>query len=1221
MQPKFTLRRLSVLLKLIPMVLLFSLSTGRTNAQCSWAAATAYPIAVLDQANVTVGSTLYSFGGVSASAVIANSYSFNGTTWTAIAPLPQALEYPAAVTDGVNIYILGGASSTGTPQTTLYRYNIATNNYTTLASFSTGVWNPTAVYRAGKIHKFAGTASSGSTNAHEIYDIATNTWSAGAPYPLAISFVSGFEHGGFVYAAGGVQTVGTVASAKAYRYDPVGNTWDDAAFADLPATRWGAASGMYSGQGILAGGYVGGSAASNVSNSAIAWDPAGNSWTTIANMLTQRARMNGALLSGDFYVIGGRCLTGACTAFQGTNDNQRLTCNFTPCSGTPNPGNTTSTANPVCPTIPFTLGIQNAQGPGTTYQWQSSPNGTTWTNIATANGSTYTTSITTTTWFRVIVTCTNGGATANSTPIQITINPPAACYCTPTYSAGCTLGDYIARVRLNTLDNSSLCSTPPFTYYSSVAAPTVLIGFPYQLIVNVGPDVFGQNVGAWIDYNIDGVFQTSEFLAAPINAGANGQATINFTVPPTATAGTTRLRIRGGDDLAMTAAQSCGPSNSPWGEAEDYNVIIAPCIQGAFTSQPQNATTRCSESATFSVSTVGSALTYEWEYRTSPTSPWLRLSTVSGPAPTVTGANAASTTLSNIPSGWNGYQFRAVISSPCTAPEFSNIATLTVNPLVATTNISSANICNGQIVQLTLTNASSTQTQTFSSGPINVPIPDNNPAGVNHTIPVTLPASSVVSQVVVTFDIPNHTWPGDLAVVLRAPNGQILNLDYFISATGAGPGNGMFQTKISSAGGPLLSSVAPSTRYTGTFRADAVTAGSPAPGPTGFAPTTNSWTPLMASGGTGNWTLAVYDAFGLDVGTLMFWSLDITYGSPAAGTWTASPATPNTMFTDPAATIPYTGGPANTIYVRPSVNTTYCVVYSTTTPPCTSAPTCIPVNVFNPVSNLVAPSNTTVCNGTTATFTASASGGPITWQWQVSVDGGVTWSNVPGATAATLTVPNVTMQMNNNRYRVVATSSACASTVTSAAAVLTVNALPTVNISATNTQLVPGGTATLTATSSPAAAANGFIWFRGTDTVRDASGNVIRGNNIVVDIDDIGSYSVRVTDVNGCVNRSSNLVIGTEFSDRLWIYPNPTNDGRFQVRWFYDGVTTERRKVSIYTLTGQKVAEKEFDLTNTTHPYLQMDFDLRHVSNGTYVVKVLNKFHEAVKSGLVVIQR
>ena len=85
-----------------------------------------------------------------------------------------------------------------------------------------GTWNHSAVYLSGKIYKWCGTGpATASAQALEIYDVATNTWTAGAAYPLAISFVSGWTDGTYIYGAGGIQSVGSVASAKTYRYDPV----------------------------------------------------------------------------------------------------------------------------------------------------------------------------------------------------------------------------------------------------------------------------------------------------------------------------------------------------------------------------------------------------------------------------------------------------------------------------------------------------------------------------------------------------------------------------------------------------------------------------------------------------------------------------------------------------------------------------------------------------------------------------------------------------------------------------------------------------------------------------------------------------------------------------------------------------------------------------------------------------------------------------------------
>ncbi len=331
-----------------------------TLFNCTWSSAANYPITVLDNAVTSVGGNIYSFAGVS-TAIIATSFRFDGTTWTPIAPLPVALEYPAAVNDGTNIYILGGSNGAGVSQTTLYRYNVATNTYTTLAPFTTATWNHAAAYLNGKIYKFAGSNNTVSTNVLEIYDIASNTWSAGAPYPLAISFVSAFVQGNFIYAAGGIQSLGSVESLKTYRYDPATNTWDDAAIADLPATRFGAASSVYKTDGTLAGGFSGGV----MQNTAISWDTASNTWQNAGTMVGERARMNGAVLGNSFYVIGGR--SNASPAFIGTNSNQRLLCVDGPGIGSGGASIISAGANGTLDpgeVVTVSLGLRNIGGPG-----------------------------------------------------------------------------------------------------------------------------------------------------------------------------------------------------------------------------------------------------------------------------------------------------------------------------------------------------------------------------------------------------------------------------------------------------------------------------------------------------------------------------------------------------------------------------------------------------------------------------------------------------------------------------------------------------------------------------------------------------------------------------------------------------------------------------------------------------------------------------------------
>jgi len=914
------------------------------------------------------------------------------------------------------------------------------------------------------------------------------------------------------------------------------------------------------------------------------------------------------------------------TPANGTIQVDAATCSCTPCAGTPNPGNTTSTANPVCPTVPFTLGLQTPQNfAGITYLWEKSTTGVggPW-SAAGSTASAFTTNITVPTAYRCQVTCTNSAQTTISNPLNVTINPPSACYC----AGGATdvVDEKISRVRYNTIDNSS-SSTSGYENFTAIST-TVIQGSIQPITVDISNFFTGDLVRVWIDFNQNGSFTDPGERVVATTSSTN-PAVANITIPVTASIGPTRMRIRMYWQPSDPDPGPCG--NTIYGQVEDYTVNIQPCIQGVFNSQPANQSINCGSNASFSVTTAGSLLTYGWEYKLSAASPfWLNVTN----GGVYSGATTSTLTITNAPQTMNGYVYRATIIGPCTAIDFSNLATLTVGPYVITFSPPPTNpvtICTGTLQQISISNlVSVATTAVFSSGAISILIPDANVAGINHTIPVS-GISGVVTDVSVRFSIPAHTWPGDMTMALRGPGGQILNLDYFISNTGAGPGAGMVNTNFSS-NAPLTAKLSTSSApYTATFTPDAqltATANGPI-GPTGFqTPVVGNFQGLVnfANGTTanGNWTLAIYDGFGGDIGSLTNWQVSITYAAAvfATGTWTGPAGTMWATNAGPSGAAYVAGTQATSIWVNPTAGTNNYIATVTTATPCTASGT-VTVNVTNPVNITTAPANKTVCVGTNTSFSVVSGGGPLTYQWQVSVDGGVTYNNIAGATAATLNLNAVTQLMNNNLYRVTVTAAPCGAT-TTAAARLNVNLLPVVNISSTTLQLVPGRIATITGTSLPAPfSATSWSWTLNGNTIAGANTNTVTAN-----IDQQGSYRATVTDnqvlvpaspLGGCTNSSNTIVIGSEASDRLWIYPNP-NRGQFQVRLYHNGVQGERRKVRIYNAFGQLMAQKEFDLDSNSPHYLSLAFVLPNLAAGTYVVKVVDKNEGKITSGLMVIQ-
>lgn len=231
---------------------------------------------------------------------------------------------------------------------------------------------------------------------------------------------------------------------------------------------------------------------------------------------------------------------------------------------------------------------------------------------------------------------------------------------------------------------------------------------------------------------------------------------------------------------------------------------------------------------------------------------------------------------------------------------------------------------------------------------LSIAVPDNDPAGVLSDIQVAnMPAACTVTGVRVSINM-SHTRMGNMVFVLKAPNGQVINLDYHLSGTGGtGTTTGFTNTIFSSSGTlPLSSGVNP---YTATFKADLVngpSGGYGAAGPTGMLPSTTNWNSLFATGVNGTWTLGFYDGVTGDIGILHSWCLFFDYACPAnlppttPAVWTPAAG----LFIDPAATAPYVGGTGrDVIYARPTPAGVYTYQVTTTGVP---APLCAPTTNF-----------------------------------------------------------------------------------------------------------------------------------------------------------------------------------------------------------------------------------------------------------------------------------
>ncbi|MCB0521123.1 MAG: HYR domain-containing protein [Saprospiraceae bacterium] len=145
-------------------------------------------------------------------------------------------------------------------------------------------------------------------------------------------------------------------------------------------------------------------------------------------------------------------------------------------------------------------------------------------------------------------------------------------YCTST--SNFPWEDWIARVQLNTLDNSS--GKSPYSNFTALST-TLQKDHDYTITLTTGFSYFTwpEYWNVWIDYNHDGVFTEPDELAfskilSPPAAGTP-QATVSgtFKLPTSALTGPTRMRI------TMKRNGNASPCETiAFGEIEDYAVNI-----------------------------------------------------------------------------------------------------------------------------------------------------------------------------------------------------------------------------------------------------------------------------------------------------------------------------------------------------------------------------------------------------------------------------------------------------------------------------------------------------------------------------------------------------------------------------------------------------------------------------------------------------------------------
>lgn len=461
------------------------------------------------------------------------------------------------------------------------------------------------------------------------------------------------------------------------------------------------------------------------------------------------------------------------------------------------------------------------------------------------------------------------------------------------------------------------------------------------------------------------------------------------------------------------------------------------CVNVAITTAPANTTVCSGSPLSLSVVATGTTPAYQWQVSTDGGTTWSN----------VAGATTATLNLGNATPAMNGNRYRVIVSNSCPSTVTSAAAIITVTTASSITNQpTSTTVCEGA-------NASFTVTATGTSVTYQWQVSTNS--GTNWT-DIAAATSATLTLNAVTAAMNNNQYRVNISTCVAggltssvvtltvnpaasvtthpANTAACIGSNATFSVTATGNGN-TYQWQVSTDGGTTWNNVAGAT--TPTLTVNSVT----------LAMSNNRYRVVVTNACTANATsnaaiLTVTDAASITnnpVNSTVCLNANASFSVTASGTnltyqWQVSTDGGTTWNNITGATT----ATLNLTAVSAAMNNNrYRAVVFSCGPTGTNSTGAI-LTITNPASFTVQPASTTVCPGNNASFSATVNGTSLTYQWQVSTNGGTSYTNIAGATTSTLTVNGVTAAMNNNRYRVIVNGT-CTVDLASNAATLNIN--------------------------------------------------------------------------------------------------------------------------------------------------------------------------------------
>lgn len=685
-------------------------------------------------------------------------------------------------------------------------------------------------------------------------------------------------------------------------------------------------------------------------------------------------------------------------------------------------------------------------------------------------------------------------------------------------------------------------------------------------------------------------------VAVPAFTNISGATAASYTVVAPTVA-------MSGNQYRVIATSQCSVGTSA---AATLTVNAAPSIS----SNPSNQTVCAGTTATFNVTAAGAGLMYQWQVSTTG---------CAGTFVDIAGAMGASYTTPAVTALNNGYGYRVVVSGTCTPSVTSTCATLTVgDAAMITIQPQPTTVCAPANASFSVTATGSSLTYQWQVSTAAVPAFTNilGATASTYTTGTTPSMNGNQYRVIVFSCTPTGITSSAATLTVNTPIAisvepqsqtvcQGTSTTFSVTAAGTGIG---YQWQYSSTGcGGTFANITGATSASYNIASP--------------SPANNGGYRVIVSGTCGNITSAC--------ATLLVNTPIVITSQPVSQALCVPTSNSATFTVAATGTLPtyqwqvsiaggafanITGATSSSYTVTPlatsQTGNQYRVIVSGTCTPAGVTSNAATLTVNSVPIIVTQPTNKAVCEGSSTSFTVAATGSTITYQWQVSLNGGP-FNNLAnaapysGVTTATLTVNPATLSLNGNVYRVIVSGVPCGA-VNSNPVTLTVNPQPSVVLTAASitnstpafTALnAPGAQVVLSTTISPAGLYS-FVWFK--------NGSVIPAVTTAgypLDANEFGTYYTLATNTaTGCTQRSNDVTVTPASTSTVFVYPNP-NNGNFQVRYFNSTNAAVERTIRVMDSKGANVYSRKY--TIAPGPYAQMDVQLsKPIAKGIYIVEI-----------------